>query len=116
MSLIWATRGLTWGFRFLLKGDLRDPLQEYEEAFASTDSDQELCRPTGDTVALRFPDPEGRTDTAGRVIPHDFVISGPLAAEIDSVNDGRRLIWSRPEISRHFAEIWDTPKPPPLRG
>jgi hypothetical protein len=69
MSLIWATRGRTWGFRFLLKGDFKDPLQEYEKAFAGTDSDQELCRRTGDTVALRFPDPEGRKDTAGRVTP-----------------------------------------------
>lgn len=115
MSLIWATRGRTWGFRFLLKGDFKDPLQEYEKAFAGTDSDQELCRRTGDTVALRFPDPQGRKDIAGRMIPHDFVVSGPLSAGIESVDDGRRLIWSRPDISGHFAEIWDTPKPPPLR-
>jgi hypothetical protein len=70
---------------------------------AGMDSGQELCRRTGDTVALRFPDPEGREDTAGRVIPHDFVISGPLAARIDSVNDGHRLIWSHPDISDHPA-------------
>jgi hypothetical protein len=37
------------------------------------------------------------------VIPHDFVISGPLAARIDSVNDGHRLIWSHPDISDHPA-------------
>ena len=26
MSLIWATRGRTWGFRFLLNGGFADPL------------------------------------------------------------------------------------------
>ena len=32
-SVIWATRGRTWGFRFLLDAGLSDPLADYERAF-----------------------------------------------------------------------------------
>ena len=34
MTLIWATRGRNWGFRFLRDGDFADPLSEYDAAFA----------------------------------------------------------------------------------
>ena len=39
MTLIWATRGRTWGFRFLRDGGLEDPLDTYEEAFAGIELD-----------------------------------------------------------------------------
>ena len=31
---IWATRGRTWGFRFLRRGGLEDPLGVYEATFS----------------------------------------------------------------------------------
>lgn len=65
MRFIWATRGRDWGFKFLRDGGFSDPLPIYEAAFAGTDSS---------LTALRFDDPEGRTDRAGRVIEHDFVL------------------------------------------
>lgn len=71
MRFIWATRGKDWGFTFLRDGDLTDPLPTYEAAFEGTD-------PT--LTALRFHDPEGRTDRAGRVIEHDFVFVDALEA------------------------------------
>jgi hypothetical protein len=58
-------------------------------------------------VALRFPDPEGRKDRAGRVIPHDFVLFVPEAEEIHSVEDGIRLIW--PLVSEEFLRLWNQP-------
>ncbi|OFL93737.1 hypothetical protein HMPREF2734_00840 [Corynebacterium sp. HMSC055D05] len=64
MRFIWATRGRDWGFKFLRDGGFSDPLPIYEAAFAGTDPS---------LTALRFDDPEGRTDRAGRVIEHDFV-------------------------------------------
>ncbi len=33
-GFIWATRGRTWGFRFLRKGGYEDPLGVYEDAFS----------------------------------------------------------------------------------
>jgi hypothetical protein len=110
MSLIWATRGHTWGFRFLLTDGPEDPLPAYEAVFARAGDGPEVCIRVGDKVALRFPDPLGRKDRAGRVIPHEFVVGGPLAEEIGSVADGLRLVWNRPEIEGEFARVWDQPR------
>ena len=74
MSLIWVTRGRTWGFRFLRDGGFKDPLPVYEEAFSGVEDEPEVWNRVGEKVALRFPDPLERKDLAGRVIPHDFEI------------------------------------------
>lgn len=110
MTLIWATRGLTWGFRFLSRGGFPDPLPEYDKVFSKIADGQEAWLRIGEKVALRFPDPLGRQDRAGRVIPHDFVVFGPLADQINSVEDGRRDVW--PLVRDRFDEVWDQPKPP----
>lgn len=112
MSLIWATRGRTWGFRFLLNGGFKDPLPEYENAFSALGEEPEICRHISSKVALRFPDPLGRRDAAGRVIPHEFVVFGSLAEEIGSVEDGRRLVWLGSGIANEFARVWELPEPP----
>ncbi|MFD2795675.1 hypothetical protein ACFS27_19095 [Promicromonospora vindobonensis] len=59
---------------------------------------------------MRFPDPEGRSDEAGRVIPHDIVALPPLADDIRSVDDGQRIVW--PLIADIFARLWDRDRPP----
>jgi hypothetical protein len=113
VTLIWATRGYSWGFRFLRRGDSTNPLAEYESAFATLDDQAEVCRRLGDQVALRFPDPESRRDASGRLIPHEFVITGPLANEVSTVDDGRRRVW--PLVSDEFEAVWLLPAPPPGR-
>lgn len=110
MNLIWATRGRTWGFRFLLDGDSANPLAVYESAFVGVENDDALFRRSGPRVALRFLDPLGRTDSAGRVIPHDFVVTGPTAAIIGSVDDGLREIW--PTVAAVYAGVWSSKTPP----
>lgn len=107
MTLIWVTRGRRWGFRFLMDGGFSDPLPEYDKAFSWVADQPEVCRRTDDRVALRFPDPEGRRDRAGRVIPHEFVILGPEAHEIHSVEDGYRLVW--PRVRDAYGHAWDAP-------
>ena len=109
MTLIWVTRGRAWGFRFLRSEGVEDPLRVYEDTFSGIGDEPEVWRRVGEKVALRFPDPLTRKDQAGRVIPHDFVISGPLAARISSVEDGLALVW--PEVSGDFARDWDLPEP-----
>ena len=108
--LIWATRGRFWGFRFLLKGGLSDPLPAYERSFAGDDDEPATWRRAAGTVALRFPDPLGRRDASGRVIPHEFVVFGDLADEIESVEDGRTHIW--PRVAEAYARVWDAERPP----
>lgn len=105
MRLIWATRGRTWGFRFLSDGGFEDPLPVYDSAFAGLGDELDAWQRVGDKVALRFADPLGRKDRAGRVIPHEFVVFRPLADEIRSVEDGRRLVWDL--VSAEYARLWE---------
>ncbi|GGR77880.1 hypothetical protein GCM10010169_22740 [Micromonospora fulviviridis] len=110
MNLIWATRGRNWGFRFLRYGGLKDPLPAYDEVFSGAGDAPKLCFRVGDKVALRFPDPNGRKDAAGRVIPHEFVVSPPEADQIHSVEDALRLVW--PLVADEYADVWDPPETP----
>jgi hypothetical protein len=105
MSLMWATRGRRWGFRFLETGGHADPLLAYDAAFGAIGDDRRACSRSGDVVALRFPDPLGRRDAAGRVIPHEFVVTGDLAAHIHTVEDGIAVVW--PLVADRYAEVWD---------
>lgn len=114
MIRLWATRGHTWGFRFLIRPQGADPLPEYEQAFAGLEDDAEACRRTGRLLALRLPDPEQRTDHAGRRIPHDFVLTGDLASRVRTVADGYALVW--PLVAEEYAKAWDADRPPAARG
>lgn len=110
MNLIWATRGRSWGFRFLLYGGRADPLPTYESAFAGTEGERTVFRSIGELVAVRFPDPDGRRDDSGRVIPHDIVLLTAPAEVIRTIEDARELAW--PLIADAFARLWDLPGPP----
>ena len=110
-DFIWATRGRTWGFRFVRRGGRADPLSEYEEVFTEIGDQPEAWRRVGDKVGLRFPDPDRRRDAAGRVIPHDFVLFGRWATEVGSLDQGREKIW--PEVADEFARHWDKGDSPP---
>lgn len=103
--LIWATRGRNWGFRFLLDAGLDDPLPEYERAFAELADEPAAWGRNGHVVAVRFPDPEGRRDAAGRVIPHEFVVFGSGADLVNSVDDGAQHLW--PLVEESYGYVWD---------
>jgi hypothetical protein len=113
-GFIWATRGRTWGFRFLRRGGREDPLGVYEDTFSEIGDQPEAWRRVADKVALRFPDPEGRRDAAGRVIPHDFVLLGRWADGINSIEDGRQRIWH--EVADDFERFWNETDPPSVQG
>jgi hypothetical protein len=109
MSLVWATRGRTWGFRFLRDGGLNDPLVLYRKTFAGLEGESKVCQRFGEVLALRFPDPVGRKDRSGRVIPHDFILFAPLSDGIDSVEQGRRVVW--PLVRDEYRETWRKSNP-----
>lgn len=109
MRLIWATRGRSWGFRFLLDGGFVDPLGSYERAFAGAEGQPSACWQVGDWVALRFPDPLSRRDAAGRIIPHDFVVLDASAGGFASVDEGRLRVW--PMVGDVYGQIWDSAPP-----
>lgn len=110
MSLIWATRGRAWGFRFIRTAGLSDPLPTYEEAFTGTEDDLEVWRRLGNTVVARLLDPEGRKDQSGRLIFHDFVVDGVTAEGLNSTHDGQLRLWSL--VAEEYARIYDSLTPP----
>lgn len=107
MNFVWATRGKTWGFRFLSDGGFDDPLPVYDEALSAARGVTEGVWRSAGGIGVRFPDPNGRRDRSNRIISHDFVVFGDLADQIDSVDDGVRLIW--PLVADEFGKIWDLP-------
>jgi hypothetical protein len=107
VRFIWVTRGKDWGFRFLENAGIADPLADYEAAFAGIENSPEALRRVGDTVALRFTDPLERKDSAGRVIPHEFVLFDRVTPAVHSVEDGRSRIW--PLVADRFSAIWEAP-------
>jgi hypothetical protein len=111
-ELVWATRGRSWGFRFLLTAGLPDPLSVYERVVAPLGDDTTgWCRGAGaGAVAVRFLDPLGRRDAAGRVIPHDFVLFGDAAEGVASVDDGLQRVW--PLVAEAYGRVWDADGPP----
>ena len=109
-GFIWATRGRTWGFRFLRTGGLEDPLSVYEEVFAAVGDQPEVWKRVGDRCSVRFPDPDGRRDAADRVIPHEFVLLGSWADDMRSVDDARGRLWQ--EVAEEFESVWAEPEPP----
>lgn len=111
MSLLWATRGRTWGFRFLRTAGHADPLPVYEDAFSGLEEQPETCRRSGRCVALRLLDPEGRRDQSGRLIVHEFVLEGAEAQSVETADDGRERIW--PLVAAEYAQVYDSPTAPP---
>lgn len=109
MTFIWATRGEAWGFRFLRDGGFTDPLPQYDSAFEGTPTGQTAWQKANSVVAARFPDPDGRTDSAGRVIPHEFVLFPPLADELDNVDDVITQVW--PLVADEYSDVWQTAQP-----
>jgi len=109
MTFIWATRGREWGFTFLRDGGFPDPRLEYIRAFDGLEHQATTFRHVGDKVALRFPDPENRQDSAGRPIPHEFVVFAPLASDIHDLASGRELLW--PLVRSEYSSMWDSDAP-----
>jgi hypothetical protein len=105
-SYIWATRGHEWGFRFLRDGGYSDPLPVYEAAFSGVEEEREVCRQINGLLVLRFSDPDGRRDRAGRPISHDFVIR-PNTTGLPALEKARSLAWE--SVRQEYAQRWAAP-------
>ncbi|MGO1591309.1 hypothetical protein [Ancrocorticia sp.] len=111
VELLWATRGYTWGSRFLLNGGYSHPLSVYEEAFNGVEEEPSVYQHGSNGQALRFPDPLGRQDKAGRIIYHDFVIPDSIAQGISSAEVAVDRIW--PLVADIYGAVWDGDAPSP---
>ncbi|WP_430591393.1 hypothetical protein [Humidisolicoccus flavus] len=57
-------------------------------------------------AVLRFADPEGRQDSAGRLIPHEFVLIKGDYPHFTSLNQARDFIW--PQVLDEYALVWNS--------
>jgi hypothetical protein len=93
-DLIHASRGKNKGFHFIKSGGLPDPLHDYEKAFGADSGKAEMFRRLDDgRIAAGFLDPQGRSDHAGRMIPHQVLIPHSMASGINNLDDVRNKIW-----------------------
>lgn len=107
--MLWATRGRTWAFRFLRNDFDVEPLLAYDAGFDGFPADAEGCFRRRDLVALRFVDPEGRCDFAGRAILHEVVLSGSEAEAVTTLPRGVEFVW--PIIGPDYELKWDASDP-----
>lgn len=89
---------------------LDDPLELYGKAFSTIGDTAEAWRQLDHSIALRFPDPDGRQDAAGRIIPHDFVLFDAWAEGIESLEDGVGRVW--PTVADEYRKVWDSSEGP----
>lgn len=89
----------------MLDAGLSDPLPEYERAFAAIGDEISTWGRTGPVVAVRFLDPKQRRDSAGRLIPHEFVAFGDGANLVNSVDDAKHHLW--PLVEFAYEQAWD---------
>ena len=96
-DLIFATRTRGQGISFVRKGNLPDPLLEYDRGFGSDSGEKNVFRRYGDNnekIAVSFDDPDGRKDHAGRVIPHEVIIPKSMSAGINTHAEAVAKAWS----------------------
>lgn len=104
MIVLWATRGYSWGFKFLKPvHSEEDPLVMYERFFNGVETEELLTHQRMYT-ACRFPDPEGRKDQSGRLIKHDVVLSHPISSGPKSVEEVVAVCW--PHMAARYAELY----------
>ncbi len=112
MRFVWATRGRSWGFRFLNTGELDQPRAVYLDLFDGREFSSHFFERRGPQAAVRFEDPEGRLDRSGRVITHDFVVLEGMDESIQTVEAARAAVW--PSVADEYAEFYEqdsTPQP-----
>lgn len=93
VTVIHVSRGKNQGFRFYNDGQSPSPLSEYDKGFADHQESSDYFKKYDGKIAATFLDPEGRTDRAGRNIPHQVIIPKSMADGINSIDDVVAKIW-----------------------
>lgn len=104
MIAFWATRGHEWGNRLLRKPAVEKPLEQFEAHLALLSDEDDSLAPIPGGYALRFTDPEGRHDRAGRPIHHEVVVLDEPGPPPVDLNAAVSRVW--PEIRNDYARLW----------
>lgn len=106
-SIIHTSRGKNKGFRFYQQGGTPDYFQlwskHFEQAGGAAKNDMFEKLPNG-MVAAAFPDPKGRKDAVGRVIPHEVIVPAYLTTGINTISDVVKHVWPMLEDAYNYDE------------
>lgn len=112
-DILWSSRGKDWGFRILQHPTTFecDWLDVHKAVFANSKDDEGFYERTQvrigliekKCVGIRFLDPELRCDSAGRVIPHEFIVFGQSSLALEDNTDWVHL-W--PIVSAKYAILY----------
>lgn|GEM_PF-765187 len=112
-DILWSSRGKDWGFRILQRPTTFecDWLDVHKEVFGNSKDDEGFYLRTQvrigliekKCVGIRFLDPELRCDSAGRVIPHEFIVFGQSSLALEDNTDWVHL-W--PVVSEDYAILY----------
>ncbi len=113
-DILWSSRGRDWGFQILQHPTIFECewLDVYKEVFGNSKDDEGFYLRTQvwigkskkvECVGIRFLDPELRCDSAGRVIPHEFIVFGQSSLALEDNTDWVQL-W--PIVSEDYAILY----------
>ncbi|ASM62284.1 hypothetical protein SEA_NIGHTMARE_8 [Arthrobacter phage Nightmare] len=113
-DLIHATRGKERGFSLYKTGGLNSPLAEYDKAFDDQQNSTVFKRygDNNEKVAVRFPDPDGRKDAAGRVIPHEIILPEALSKGVTNLDEAVAKVW--PMVRDNVEARYNDPRYGPI--
>jgi hypothetical protein len=109
-NILWSTAGRDWEFRFLLEPKQCDDWVAYHRSIFQPSATNETDINHGSILSgsvlytsVVFLDPEGRKDSAGRVIPHEVAVIGE---HLDRDNL-KNLLWEK--LSGVYSQLYGLP-------
>ena len=114
-DILWSSRGRDWGFQILRHPTIFECewLDVYKEVFGNSKDDEGFYLRTQvwigqskkvECIGIRFLDPELRCDSAGRVIPHEFIVFGQTSSFLEDNTDWVHWLW--PIVSEEYAILY----------
>ena len=108
-NIVYATRGKNKGFSIYDSGGLQEPFSALENAGLMSGRNEirpgNIRKLKDGSVAASMDDPLGRTDSAGRVIPHMMIIPKSMSTGIENIGDVASKIW--PLLADRYAPTYD---------
>jgi hypothetical protein len=109
-NILWSTSGRDWEFRFLLEPKQCDDWVAYHRSIVQPSTANETDVNHGSILSgsvlytsVVFLDPEGRKDSAGRVIPHEVAVIGE---HLDRDNL-KNMLWEK--LSSVYSQLYGLP-------
>lgn len=104
-SVVYSSRGKNMGFTILESGGTNKPIEVLERAGLTTGNEEAFKRLPDGSIGAHFFDMKGRTDRAGRRIPHSLVIPPVKAEGINTLDDVKKKVW--PTLEKTYDDFYE---------